>query len=197
MSKKEHYTSVAELVQEMSPDEELRAALEERLARRKLVKCLLATRAVKGLSQHDVAQKLHCTQSRVSKLEGFTDDDMRVGDLRRYANAVGCNFVAGLVPRDMKPTDKVKCHVFTIKKHMDDLARLARSDSAIAEGVGRFFYELFINFSRLIGDSARLLPNRPDESPYFSMQLDVDCKQQPNRPKPCCLEADCLSQATP
>ena len=97
----------------------------------------------------------------------------------------------------MKPTDKVRCHVLTIKKHMDDLALLARSDSTIAEGVSRFFYELFVNFVHLIGDSAKLLPNRPDESPYFSLHLDTDCQRDPNRPKPCCLETDRLSQVAP
>jgi predicted XRE-type DNA-binding protein len=197
MSKKKQYTSVEELVREMAPDKEFVAEFENRVERRKLIEHLLVMRAVAGLSQGDIAQKLDCTQSRVSKLESLDDDDMRLGDLRRYADAVGWTFVAGFVPRDMKPVDKVRCHVFQIKKHMDDLARLARADSKIAEGVGGFFCELFVNFVRLLGDSAKLLPHRSDDSPYFSVEFDKDCQQHPDRPKPCCLEADRLSEVVP
>jgi transcriptional regulator with XRE-family HTH domain len=197
MSKKERYANVRELVQEVSPDDEFRAAFDNRVASRKLVKYLLAMRAVSGMSQQDIARKLQCTQSRVSKLEGFSDDDLRLGDMRNYADAVGLTFVAGFKPRNMKPVDEVKCHVFTIKKHMDDLARLARTDSTIADGVGGFFCELFVNFVRLIGDSAKLLPNRPDKSPYFSVEFNSDCQQQPGRPRPCCFEASQHSEAAP
>ena len=167
------------------------------LARRLLVKHLLATRAVKGLSQQDIAKALDCTQSRVSKLEGQDDDDTRLGDLRAYAKALGLTFVVGFTPRDMKPVDKVKCHVFTIKKHMDDLAVLAREDSTIAEGISRFFYEVFVNFVRLIGDSAKLLPNRPDDLPYFRVEFDEECQPSLEKPQPCCLKTDAILEATP
>ena len=46
---------------------------------------------------------------------------MRLAICEKYAEAVGLNFIAGFVPR-YEPTDKVRCHVLTIKKHMDDLA---------------------------------------------------------------------------
>ena len=106
---------------------------------------------------------------------------MRVGDLRGYADAIGLNFIVGFVPRGINPVEKVKCHVFTIKKHMDDLARLARTDSKIAEGVSGFFCELFVNFVRLLGDQPKLLPTRPDDSPYFQggIQRGLPAARQP------------------
>jgi transcriptional regulator with XRE-family HTH domain len=165
------YTSVAELVRDMAPDAETRDAAEKRIAGRKLVKHLMARRAVKGLSQQEVAQKLDCTQSRISKLETSRDDDIRIGDISNYAKAVDCEFVYGLTPHDLKPTDRVKGLVFAIKRHMDDLALLAKTDTEIASGVGRFFFELFVNFANLIGESARSLPLRPDQSPYFDVKI--------------------------
>jgi transcriptional regulator with XRE-family HTH domain len=170
------YTSVSELVKDVAPDAETSAATEDRIQGRKLVKQLIAMRAIKEFSQHDVAQRLECTQSKISKLENSLDDDARLGDLRAYAKAVGCDFLFGLAPYDMKPVDKVKNLVFAIKKHMDDLAKLAVTDPEIANGVGGFFFELFVNFAHLIGESAKHLPLRPDQSPYFQVQIDkVQC----------------------
>jgi len=194
MANRKQYTSVSELVHDMAPDAEFRAAFDARVARRKLVKQLLAMRAVRGLSQQDIAQKLDCTQSRISKLENTSDDDMRIGDLRAYAEAVGCELAMCPIPRDMKPVDKVKCHAFAIKAHMDELARLARSDEKIAEGVGGFFFELCVNFFRLLGDSAKLLPERRDDLPYFDLQINDLGQQQKDRQDVCCVEVENLPQ---
>jgi transcriptional regulator with XRE-family HTH domain len=178
MANKVQYTSVSELVQDLVPDVENRAAIENRIAGRKLVKQLMARRAVKGLSQQEIAQKIGCTQSRISKLESSSDDDIRLGDLRVYAKAVDCEFVYGLAPHDMKPVDKVKCHVFAIKKHMDDLASLARADETIIKGVANFFSELFFNFARLFGDSVKRLPHGPDDTPYLDFKFAEICPCQ-------------------
>ena len=182
MANKRQYTRVSELVHDMAPDPEFGAAFDQRVARRRLIKELLAMRAVKGLSQQDIAGKLDCTQSRISKLESSTDDDIRLGDLRAYAEAVGCGLMVGAVPRDLKPVDKVKGHVFAIKKHTDDLAKLARSDEKIAEGVARFFFELVVNFSRLVGDSVKQLPKNSNDVPYFDFGLQVKVVEQEDRP---------------
>lgn len=191
------YGNVSEMVRDTAPDAEFSSSFEDRIERRKLIKQLLTARACTGLSQQDIAEILGCSQSRVSKLEGMFDNDMRLGDLRRYAEAVGLDFSASFFPRNMKPVDKVKCHVFTIKKHMDDLALLARTDERIAEGVGGVFFELFANFIRLVGDSANLLPKRPDDSPYFSVRFAEEPEETVYDPAPCCAESSRLSEAVP
>ena len=97
------YASVAELVRDVAPDIETRDASEKRIAGRKLVKHLMAMRAVRELSQKDIANQLDCTQSRISKLEQSLDDEVRLGDFRAYAKAVECEFIAAIQPRDVKP----------------------------------------------------------------------------------------------
>ena len=187
---KKQYKTVSELVHDIAPDDEFRAAFDARIADRALIKELLALRAARGLSQKDIAESIGCSQSRISKLENAKDADARLGDLRAYAAAVGCDLPAWPVSRDMKPTDKVKCHAFAIKKHMDDLAALAKSDEKITEGVARFFYDLFVNFTLMLGDSAKRLPRRSDDSPYFDLQLDCDCCDASDPPGHACIEAD-------
>jgi transcriptional regulator with XRE-family HTH domain len=150
-----------------------------------LVKYLLGLRAVKGLSQKDIAEAIGCSQSRVSKLESAKDDDVRLGDLKAYATAVGCDLIAHPIPRDIKPVDKVKCHALAIKQNMDKLAELARSDEKIAEGVAAFFYECFVNVFFMMGDSAKRLPLRPDALPYF--QINVNGAEDGVTEPGCCL----------
>ncbi len=191
MASKKKYTNVAELVRDTVPDEEFHAAFEEHVAQRKLIKRLVALRAARGMSQSDVAAKMACSQSRVSKLENATDEEMRLGDLRAYAKAVGCDLVACPIPHDMKPVDTVKYHTVTIKKHTDDLAELAKADESIAEGVAGFFFELFANFIWMLGDSAKRLPLRSDGTPRFRVKakLEVDDDEKPPA-LPCCDYGD-------
>ena len=169
------YSNVSNLVRDVVQDEEIRATTEKRLVGRALVKHLLAMRAVEGLSQQDIAGMLDCTQSRISKLEKSLDDDIRLGDFRAYAKAVGHEFVCGMRPVNMKPFDAVKCHVFSIKKHMDYLAGLAKKDEAIAKAVAGFFAELFFNFARLFGDSVKQLPLAPNAEPYLNIHVNATC----------------------
>ncbi|MEE8450421.1 MAG: helix-turn-helix transcriptional regulator, partial [Thermoguttaceae bacterium] len=137
----------------------------------KTVKQLLAFRALRGLSQAEVASRMQTTQSRVSKLENSTDNDLRVGDLRKYAAAVDCGLSVGVIPKETKPVDTVKRHAFAIKRHMEDLARLAASDKTIASGVTQFFGEVVYNITRMLAEAVRHLPLRDDDKPYFSIKV--------------------------
>jgi transcriptional regulator with XRE-family HTH domain len=185
MANERLYTSVSDLVRDMAPDSSFQMEFEEHRSARMLVKQMVAMRAIKGLSQHDIAEKLACTQSRVSKLENSLDNDMRLGDFRGYAEAIDCEAFIGVVPRGITPVDKVKGHVFAIKKHTDDLAKLARTDDKIAAGVAQFFIELVMNFGSLVGDSVRRLPRNANDVPYFdfNVQIDVVDAERERRPQ--------------
>ena len=188
MAEQKQYSSVSEVIGDLAPDDSLSAELEARIASRKLIKYLLGLRAVKGLSQQDVAKEVGCSQSRISKLENAKDDDVRLGDLKAYAEAVGCDFVAHPIPRDMKPTDKVKYCAVAMKENMDKMAQLARSDEKIAEGVASFFLECYVNVILMLGESAKRLPLRPDASPYF--KIDITTIENDASDPACCIETE-------
>jgi transcriptional regulator with XRE-family HTH domain len=100
MLKKTTFTSVAQMVRETSDDGggAFADALEERLRSRRILKDLMVLRAGRGLSQGDVAAKMGCTQSRISKLESSKDADLSLGVLAGYASAVGCRVKVVLLP---------------------------------------------------------------------------------------------------
>lgn len=176
MAKKKQYTSVSDLMQDMVPDAKFNDELASLIEARKTVKQLLAFRALRGLSQAEVATRMQRTQSRVSKLENSRDDDLRVSDLRKYAAAVDCDLAVGVIPKGTQPVDRVKCHAFAIKKHMEDLARLAASDETIRAGVTKFFVEVTYNITKMLAEAASCLPRPDDDRPCFSIELsEIRC----------------------
>src|ERR1700726_538855 len=82
------YDDVVAMVQDLL-GESFAEELRDGIARRRLVKRLFVLRSAQGLSQSDIAEKMGCTQSRISKLESGSDADLRLGDLQTYADALG------------------------------------------------------------------------------------------------------------
>ena len=89
METKKTLGSVSQMVRETSDDPAFTESFEKRLEARKITKDLMILRAVHRLSQRDIAEKVGCTQSRISKLETTNDGDLRLGDLARYSDALG------------------------------------------------------------------------------------------------------------
>lgn len=63
--------------------------VEGRLKSMEIVKNLIQMRAEAGLSQAELAKRMGCTQSRISKIEHSLDDELSIGDLNRYICATG------------------------------------------------------------------------------------------------------------
>lgn len=154
-AEKKHYRSVAEMVRDVVEDKTFADDFDARLAERQVIKYLLALRSVRGISQQKVAQMLACTQSRVSKLENGVDADLRLGDLVRYAGALGFKTEILLAPNGWTMADEVKYHASCIKKHLDNLAAFATTDHTIAKGVAGFLNEAHFNLVRIVQDAAR------------------------------------------
>src|SRR5437763_16820059 len=108
MIEKTTYTSVPQMVHETSDDESFADAFEKRLHSRRILKELMIHRVSHGLSQTDIAARLGCTQSRISKLESTTDTDIRLGDLAKYADAVGLRVKIILESKESHAAARVK-----------------------------------------------------------------------------------------
>jgi len=183
---KKKYLSVSDMLADNAPTEEFREEFETQVAKRRVIKHLIAMRTVKGMSQKDIADQVKCSQSRISKLEHGLDDDMRLGDLRVYAHSLG--FSIGFLFSDRKITavEEVKHHAFCIKRLMDRLAHLAGRDEKIAQAVSAFFGEAFFNLVKMLQDSANKLPPQPDdESPYVRIEIAA------SGPDQIAIETDC------
>jgi transcriptional regulator with XRE-family HTH domain len=167
------YSSVSDLVRDVSEDKGFARDVETRIEKRQIIKQLMARRAAAGLSQADIAAAMKCTQSRVSKLENSIDSDLSMSDLAEYADALGLHLRVGVVAKDRSVVDEVKHHAFCIKRLMENLAELAQGDDIeIMRGVANFHGEAFFNLVRILQRSAAKLPVHPETGAPF-VEIDM------------------------
>ncbi len=172
MTKKRQFDSVSEMVHAIADDTGFAESLDSHLAARAILTEMMALRAARDFSQKDIAESLGCSQSKLSKLENGTDDELHLGDLRRYAEALGMQLRVVLSEKKETIVDEVKYHAFRIKELMDQLADLAKDDSRIAQGVAWFVGEACFNLVRMLQDSAQKLPEHPGvQRPHIEIEV--------------------------
>jgi transcriptional regulator with XRE-family HTH domain len=180
------HTSVSQMVHETSDDPSFKDMFEKRLRTRRIIKDLMVHRAVHRLSQKDIAEKIGCTQSRISKLESTSDADLRLGDLARYSNALGLRVRIVLENEKMNSVTRVKSLAFQIKNELDRMADRAAGDHQIAKGVSAFLGEALFNLVGILQDSAKKLPPRQEDgNPFISFEIcsdDEDVQGEHDKP---------------
>jgi ribosome-binding protein aMBF1 (putative translation factor) len=92
-SKIRTYSSVDEMVRRTLGNRWLKR-INQRLKYTEVVDQLVLARLRAGLSQADLAARMKCTQSRISKIEDSLDAQLSLKDIYEYAGAVGveCKF---------------------------------------------------------------------------------------------------------
>jgi len=184
------------MVRNLSDDREFADAFSKRLSGRCLIKILTVLRTREGLSQAELADKLGCKQSKVSKMESGDDADLRFGDLVNFTGAVGHEMRILLVPEGQSLVDEVKMHAFIIKRFLDRLVSLAGEDNEIVEGVADFLEEATFNLTRMVKKAAAALPPLPEEPPRL-LQVDApEVEEEPVRPRrPASRPTGCAASA--
>jgi len=168
------YKSVSELIKNLPGDEQVTKLLEKEIQGRKLVKLLFYLRCKENLSQKQIAQKIGCTQSRISKIEGSLDDDLTIKDIQEYAKALNLEVELNFNDASMKIVDKIKYHAFRIKGYLEQLSSLSKDDEIIEEGVKRFYKEVFVNMNRIIASSFSKFHRKAAPKPTVSVSAPIE-----------------------
>ena len=119
----------------------------------------MALRATRGMSQTEVAGRMKCSQSRISKLENGVDDDLRIGDMRDYLHALDHDMSIFVCPMQWKSFQQIKFHAFEIRRCLGQLVDLIGDDPDILQGVSKAHVEVVVNLVKLVVDSAETLPS--------------------------------------
>lgn len=151
MSKK--YNNVMEMIKDLSSDSAFKDTASKEINDKKVGKFLFYLRCKHNLTQKQIAEKMDCTQSRISKIESSYDKDLSVNDLLDYAKVLNLQLEIGYRNRSAKIADLIKYHAFKIKEYLSQLASLAKDDEALQVGVARFHLEAFANISVMISNS--------------------------------------------
>jgi len=151
------YSSVQDLMQGENIAPELRSKVAE-LERQSAVTELLANlRVAAGLTQAQVAEEFGVSQSAISKLEAGRDDDLTLGDVRRYAQLTGRRFVLNC-GRPPTHVEAVKVYAQRIKEHLTALAKLAQKDVELEGPIRGFFGDAFFNLLTILDECGQQMP---------------------------------------
>ena len=167
------YTSTEDMLSASGLDDSLRDQIRDRIESRQIIKKLLALRVRQGKSQRDIADAFGCTQSRISKLENGTDEEIRLGDLVRYFQSLDHGLSLFIAKSEWGAMDQIKYHAFEIKRCLTRLVELVQDDPKIGKGVANAHFKTLADVAKIIIDSAKTLPEVPLALPTI-MEPDSD-----------------------
>ncbi|MEX2444747.1 MAG: helix-turn-helix domain-containing protein [Alkalispirochaeta sp.] len=162
MSTDKRYDSVSDLVHDISDDTAFADALDQEIDEQRMATTLFVLRNREGLTQAELAERMGCTQSRVSKLEHASFSSISVQDLIDYSTALGTDLNISF--QKMNAAALVKHHFFQIKKHMDDIRELVGDDPEMVEGAKKFYDEWLVNtLKHFLADKSALSDGMPEQ----------------------------------
>ena len=171
------YASVSDVVRDMS-DAETADNFDKYQSERRLVNGLVVVRCAKDVSQAELAAKMGCGQSKVSKMESSADFDLSFGDIVKYASALKQSVHIAFSPVRTKGSDHIRFHLACIKHELDCLVEVAGNDKEIGEGVESFAIETMQRMLSVIEDSIDKLPHRSRASEPVTLEVEGDRGQR-------------------
>lgn len=153
-----------EHTREVTKDDAFADELARRLEATRLTRLLSVLRNRAGLSQKELAEKLGCTQGKVSKLENADDVDVTLGELVAYATAVGFDAQVTLLPQGARLVDEVALHLDAIHKLVGQLTALAGDDDSMGAAIVAFVEQAARNLLGLLQKTAAKLSPEPKSS---------------------------------
>ncbi len=154
------YTSVGDAAAYLAGDEKVKQQVDEEICCSQLVNTLLQLRIEKGISQKELAKRIGCDPSKISRLEAGNDLQLKMGDVRQYLSALDVTMNMVFEDTSLPVAEQIKQHVFLIHEKLDQLVKLAKQvdgDEVIINKIHVFCSEVLLNFLSRFGDSYKKL----------------------------------------
>lgn len=116
------YGSISQMLYQQGASSELIQGYSARAEKSYALKHLVELRHRQSKTQKEVAVGMGCTQSRLSKIEANTDEELTVGQLSRYAATLDYRVVITLIPNTGSRSDEVFFHACEIDRIIQGLA---------------------------------------------------------------------------
>lgn len=151
------YNNVMEMMNVLKSSKDVKEKVEHQIKGKMLSRYLYVLRCTNNLTQEEMAKKIKCSQSRISKIETAFDKDLTMGDLLDYANVCNLDAEIGFRDKKVKKVDLIKYHAFRINEYLDELRELAKEDDKILDAIIDFHEEAEFNLNRIVRKSKTLL----------------------------------------
>ncbi len=146
---KTKFTSVAEAAAHLAEDPAVEKSVNDEIARNTVISALLEMRIAKGLTQEEIANKLGCDPSVISRMESDNDRQLKWEDIVAYAAALGVDICLLMEDKSLPAAARIKRLVFRIHEDLESLAELAKQvggEDEIAKKIHQFYGEVLMNF---------------------------------------------------
>lgn len=173
---KKKFKSVAEMAQSLTKDNDFSKELEETIESKKIAKLLFSMRCSMNMSQEEMAQRLGCSQSKISKIEHSNNDELKVKDLIDYADILNLQLNINFASRQNPVVNRVKYHIGEIQKDLDYLTTIAKKDEKILEGVSNFCGEVLTNFLRMLQQTSSKLKLKKQAQDMIQVSSQLELK---------------------
>ncbi|MDA3947583.1 MAG: XRE family transcriptional regulator [Spirochaeta sp.] len=170
---------MSNLVRDVSGDPAFADVVDREIDDQRMATVLFLMRNREGLTQSELARRMGCTQSRISKLERASLGSISVHDLMEYAKALGADL--NIVFQKMDAATLVKHHFFQIKQHLDKIRELAGDDPEMIAGAKKFYDEWLVNTLKHFLDGKAALSGAAVEketTAHFSITGDYDVDKE-------------------
>lgn len=158
--------SVVDMVRAHSKDDPAFVReFEERLHGRRLVTLLSVLRCRAGLSQRDLAARMGCTQSKISKLESGKDADVSIGDLLSYTAATENEIRLFFVPKRRSILHQVELHAQSIGTLLSRLVELVGDDPTMGAAAKKAVNKVNFDLGKIVQHAIDSIPDTAEAKP--------------------------------
>ena len=162
------------MVHDISPEASFSTALSKEIDEKRIAKFLFYLRCKNNLTQKRMAEKIGCTQSKISKIESAYNKELSVQDLLDYGKAMNIELELGYRHPSVKIVDMIKYHAFKIKNLFDQLTALAKDDKELNVAIAKFHVEAFCNIEKMIkGSLAKLTISKEKRTKKMNVHISA------------------------
>lgn len=187
----EKFKSVKDLVRKTTPDDEKEflEAYEGLSAERQIIKYLMGLRAAQNKSQSDIARSMGCSQSRVSKFEASRDDELRLGDLRGYLEALDFDLRLVFARSNLPIAAAIKLQWRGLLDMLKTLSDMSGDDIQMNKAVADIhvklaseFLDAVIALAKKMDAMAPVESSRRTRIEVLDIELDIDMPDPTSEP---------------
>lgn len=88
MAKKQRFTSVGDAAAFLAEDDAVKSEVEEEVENSRIVNNLLQLRMSKGVTQRELAERMGCDPTKISRMEAGNDLQLKEEDVLQYLSAL-------------------------------------------------------------------------------------------------------------
>ncbi len=193
MAKKQRFTSVGDAAAFLTEDDVVKKEVEEEVENSQIVNSLLRLRVCKGVTQKELAERMGCHPSKISRMEGGNDLQLNMGDVLQYLSALGITMSLLFEDTSLPAAAQIKQHVYAIQEQLGMLVKIARQvdgDEEVITKIHAFCGDVLFDFlkrfkgryEQLCLVSGRVTPALKGFFPYSALSagksenVDADCE---------------------